>query len=275
MILHRYLDEHGFYSLFKCELKVSIPSGINDPFECTPEEKACWTKENFKKKIIEYGIAEVYQYLNSQGLFNNKEDFERVINQDVVIDQICDIFNCGILWESIKEFKKIGDKIYRFICFSSSETLDSDQILLWSHYTNKHKGFRFHFDSNKLTGNPKDISKIIYSDKRSSLDASIDKMTPQFSKQMLELLITKSLPWEYEHEYRLIVAPEKCYIKKGLFFIKLIPESLIQIDLGIDCSIQLEKKIKKLLNKEEYSHINLFRAELAQKEFKFDYVKIK
>ena len=187
MILHRYLDEYGLNSLSDCELKVSIPSEFNDPFEGLPKDTGTWTRNKTKRKLFNRNnIDEVYQTLKSQGSVLNKKVFKKRLDKKALIDNLLNKYNSGLMWEGIQKLKAKGDDVWRIICFASSETTELDQILLWSHYTNKHKGIRFHFDSTKLLYNSFEIKKIVYSTERSSIDTTLEPNSLQFGTQILQ-----------------------------------------------------------------------------------------
>ena len=82
-----------------------------------------------------------------------------------------------------KEFSKKGG----IICFSQNW----QNLLLWSHYANRHKGICLGFDiENKL------VKKVCYVDARTRLN-------PSLSKEMEDRLVyTKSSGWKYEEEWR-------------------------------------------------------------------------
>lgn len=86
-----------------------------------------------------------------------------------------------------------------------------DNILLWSRYSDSHKGFCIGFDAKKLidfreilhgrTGQVVDFRKVEYCKEYPQLIPSMDNENENFKEQFF----IKSSDWSYEQEYRLIL----------------------------------------------------------------------
>lgn len=152
------------------ELYFPSPSKFNDPFDCLvhldfskvkKEEfwnsfyKAHLKRNNLTKLEIKEKFEDVYKLKNKQEIFT----------------------------ESIQtSFDKCG--VY-------SLSSKNDNILMWSHYTNGHRGYCFELDELEIKP-----QKVKYR-----------KRYPKFnlfgSKDLLRLLLfTKSTHWKYEREWR-------------------------------------------------------------------------
>lgn len=278
MILHKYLDKFGIENLRCLELKYNIPSKFNDPFEFLARPVNDWNSSNVKKKFKSKDFQNVvYPYLKSQGLVKNKKEFKVKLKQDTIAKKFIDGFDMNEIWKIIQNIKKNADKITRLTCFSSKLKCELDEILMWSHYTDKHSGFRFHFDSDLLVKKDETLIPVKYSKERSPLKLSLSPNDYNFNNQFKDLLITKSEAWSYESEYRLFVFPQNCENKsinnEIMFFVKFNPDSLIRIDLGLFCNKQ--EQVKEELKRKELNHISLFKATLNQQEYKLDYVQVK
>jgi hypothetical protein len=220
MILHRYFEaKFGLLLLENLELKVATPGEFNDPFEFRPIDITKWTYTNIDKyykrdtqRVEEYKVH--CKELNLS--FSNT--WKTFIRGMVKKSQN------GFPEQMFKEMKIYSDSIFRFICFSSLEsTSDQNQILMWSHYADKHTGLRVHFDSEKFTKNETQTKPVEYG-KRVPFNILLDRQSEEFKKQMHDLLLTKSEAWRYEEEYRMIVDQNRCKEKDGLWFYKILPE---------------------------------------------------
>lgn len=119
----------------------------------------------------------------------------------------------------IADIKK-GLEIYYATCFSA----DFDNQLMWAHYANKHTGFCIEYDirNNDNKQFVTSLWPVIYTDERPEFEDSVyeyyDETLPRRPSReevinnndvfMQKLLLTKSIDWERENEWRLIVDDE-------------------------------------------------------------------
>jgi hypothetical protein len=89
----------------------------------------------------------------------------------------------------------IGSKIGMY-CMSTRP----DDILMWSHYSDDHKGYCLEFEASDDTPFFGEAQPVIYSDSYPTVDFF---QTP--SHEQLELIfLTKASHWRYENEWRII-----------------------------------------------------------------------
>lgn len=84
---------------------------------------------------------------------------------------------------------KFGEN-YGIACFCENY----ESILMWGHYTDCHRGFALEFEPEHPMFSAKDFGQVKYSSKRPSMEI----------KEYWEIMLTKSLEWQYEQEHRLI-----------------------------------------------------------------------
>lgn len=85
MILHKYIEaKFGIDFLMNLDMKVSLPSDFNDPFEMLPSDCGIWTLPKVKKYFKDSArIERMYRYQKSLGNFKSKKEFKKVIaNKD-------------------------------------------------------------------------------------------------------------------------------------------------------------------------------------------------
>lgn len=157
--------------LINKKIWVSKPYSFNDPFDCNIKFKSEINSEAFRK------------YLDRKGrkTGNLHRDYE-------------------IFMEGLKEFR--NKDVKNFGVFSMSQI--KDNILMWSHYADQHKGFCIEF--NRLPNNDLgdfkktqpvnyycDYPEVDLLDSNGNIDRSIRK----------KMLFSKAKDWAYEKEWRL------------------------------------------------------------------------
>ena len=146
MIATRYLGSHLEDILTNCRLKVSKVSTLNDPFEfrykvvgkMTRDVAATFIqkrleKESFIQQIRNYDEFRGKSDLDIKHLF--QEGKTKII--DNLLSTLPDAHK-----ELIAGVAGIADGKVRIICFSKPTQKKLEEILLWSHYTRNHSGFR-------------------------------------------------------------------------------------------------------------------------------------
>ena len=117
---------------------------------------------------------------------------------------------------SISLFREKGEEYLRLInsLFRiGSLATDCKNRLMWSHYSDSHKGYCIEFD---FSGNdPYTMSNlplpVLYSENRplipweAAINKTPDKME-EASKQVMVGLLTKDKIWEYENEWRILIS---------------------------------------------------------------------
>ena len=113
-------------------------------------------------------------------------------------------------FEILKKFKA-GFNRYGIFC----TTLRHDSLLMWAHYAQSHQGAVLQFapdfkrDSVLCASKPVLYAKerpLPYSSRSDLLRHCITMSPEESTKRMLDKLIfTKSLEWEYEQEFRLVI----------------------------------------------------------------------
>jgi hypothetical protein len=210
------------------ELYFRNPKTFNDPFDCNPmltskrdfnEEDyvkfACQECPDNERQSCEVQAGKIYPTIDK----NQKiKEFNEIIKKD--------------LERSINEI--------RVLCLSENY----NDILMWSHYADGHRGFVLQFDTNALLNNfkPDRPEQVIYPPKRSY--PSLKEYNENNFTHML--LIAKSSQWTYEHEWRILkhVETEEELEEEG----KLYPfeKGLITgIILGCKMTPQDKKKISQ------------------------------
>lgn len=206
--LYKYtsVNDNSIGIFIKDEFWFAKPDTFNDPLDCGIQLINNISKEKFLEKSNEY-----LKYLESsrkprtrnpqltQKIKSVKEVITKVKTGNALTDEILDSF-AKIASESyFKDIKNIG-------ILSLSEV--NDNVLMWSHYADQHRGFCIELERNKdsdLADNKKTLP-VRYSIKKP--DISIEEHERANKEEEKEirrsLIYTKSVDWNYEREWCVI-----------------------------------------------------------------------
>jgi hypothetical protein len=183
--LYRYTpfkEERIARLILHSEIYFTSPSRFNDPFDCCVASLS-FTDESIKKFFVP-----------RRPPFISEEKSVKIIEGNMR----------GIKHKCQETLKDLEKKIFEensLLCFSKI----NDDILMFSHYADKHRGLCFEFtlpDDNVFK--PQEVK---YQEAYPSLSFSLDK---EALEQMAEIMLaTKASFWRYEAEYRSIrITPE-------------------------------------------------------------------
>ena len=173
------------------------PNKFNDPFDCKP--LLTLERDLNQEEYIKF-VMNNYRESMGRDLDNEeKQSYEKkAINafRNLDRDQSSRVsmkFN-SIIKESLA--KSINE--FRILCLSEKY----NDILMWSHYANGHRGFVLQFDTEALFENFKQRpQKVFYPPEESY--PSIKDFNERNCTHMF--LITKSSHWGYEEEWRILM----------------------------------------------------------------------
>lgn len=228
---YRPFDKDGFKlkSLEENYVWLSNPKDFNDPYDCAgcfDVEKALGAlycnnqdhennyKINLTKKAIRSGKNYYDATLENLHLLS-KEDKRNIIN-----------FEKNIISNALEKMEHSLKENTKISCFS--ETYNN--ILMWSHYADKHTGFCVEYDISNLDIDHKfkiSFSPVIYT--KNPVDISNAILSKRLDIVRNILLTNKSSDWEYEKEWRFItnssvdskftmpITPKAIYIGTKIF----------------------------------------------------------
>jgi len=284
MVLCKYFDLNGIDVLRNCRLRITNPLTFNDPFEFSSYIDGSISFSDFKRYYKHPINIDRWYYIYKDLVgAKNKDEFKKMIrNKDKKM--VYNNFNNSIVKNMNKELDRLRlnfSKTCRILCFSDPNLIEPyEEILMWAHYSDSHKGLKIHFDADKFKLRSVGPHKVTYQKERTRLDSTKimlnDKDTlDDFSKS----LSAKSIAWSYEHEYRWFIIKEECFdgTKCGLEFdfIKINPEVIMRVDIGARCPDEKEEEILKALSAEEFAHVVAKKATLDSKEYKINFEDIK
>lgn len=272
MILYKYFPSARIVSFRDCLIRFTQYGDFNDPFELNPHINKL-AEENEIRAIVERDFVKIIEeeYSNYPIIhtFISKENFislaityqESVKNAVVGMESDVVKLLPGML--QITANSLIGALSLSEIC---------DHVLMWSHYAEEHKGFVVGFDSAHPFFNQQKSSidelrhprKIEYRDRPPVINLMKTTGT--------ELFFIKSSRWEYEVEWRMLLPLSDAteIIKKDPYAIHLFKfptKSIKKIILGARTTEKNKSIICEILEEHEYSHIELYQAQLESSSY--------
>lgn len=178
-------------------------------------------------------------------------------------------------WENLDALQKWQEKnqerMFNQGIFGLSEP--KDNLLMWSHYADKHGGFCVGFDSQRL----EDFFDRLFVNDGTIIDSRIVQYVPDYpvfyfhgmdeEEFYVQPLITKSAVWEYEEEYRFIL------MDKANVQYSLDNGIIVEVIFGCEMPDEHKNEIKDVL-REKGSKVQLFEARKKDKSFGLDFIPI-
>ena len=227
----------------------------NDPFEFSPISENASTvqsKENSftKQYFIEHVIKNNIKFPHIQ----TTNDATDLFNQQTPLttEQLS-------VYTRESFIKIYGQKLV-VSCFSQN----NNDILMWSHYANNHKGIILKFDNNKFGDHAKPIK---YNKNR---PVSTPRETPL---ENIGICYIKSDHWKYEQEVRLLLPKENKspissqYINgKKSYFCRLQPNTIKAIYFGLKTPKIQKQKFRD--HAKDHPEIQIYQMHMHPTEYK-------
>jgi len=140
-----------------------------------------------------------------------------------------------------------------------SFSLTNSSLLLWSHYSNEHKGICIEYDFEDIDEIRTFIQPVIYRDKVHKIGLLEEYTT----MQLIASSLIKSKEWEYEHEWRLTIFKQKKYFPQTMTV--PLPKAIY---LGTRFHLNLEQHKKQLFKYVEENKIPIYQMGKDPNEFK-------
>lgn len=270
-ILYKYFDfDGGIKSLQNLSLRYRRPNEFNDPFEFMPGGYSGDSQEERKRRALAILCSNpIYKDLyNSKHKTNfSQSEWNGLIkNNDPRVHNFTsqeftnDIFNKL----QQRDWSNFRDNASERVVFCSFSKKNND-ILMWSHYTNEHRGIVIGFDSSHFDR----LHKVSYNPQRVlvPLSSTVDQNT--LKKSIEEIMTTKSPQWQYEDEWRRIISSDEVEKKGNLLLQKFPIESVLTVILGYRISKEQKQQLKTVLS--QYPNFpKLKQVKLHQRDFSLE-----
>lgn len=249
---HFWINEKKeIFQIFKkFEFRYQSPLGFNDPFDC--HFGIDFNLNDFtKEKFIKYVSSQATEHeLNS--ISNNWE-----LYKDRYFESVKNACDTSTYLESFR-------KLWGVVCFNNNPL----NLLMWSHYTDSHKGFsiEFKFPKSKIFM----PLPITYTDTYPIITTDWDKSEfdnpPKSQAEFIQKgLLTKSNDWSYEKEFRLI--------NHFPGNIEFDPNLFSSIIMGVGMSDPDKIKLRQSVDEMNSKHgldVKIYQAALANKFYKLE-----
>ena len=232
-VLYKYRswNENTKKILSDHQLYFSNPDDFNDPYDCKPVVEEVEFRLTPDAKVFFHNAdgSSVVTPISNGDLSVGYQMQKQIVEQS---------------WASFR------------IC---SFTVKADNILMWSHYADYHKGICLVFDTTKDSQCFSLGCKVNYS-----------KIRPKYSLcqavKTINPLNTKFIDWQYEKEYRIIKSHlEYCKNdKSNLFYFQ--PEALTEIIFGAKAPIELYFEVKSMCDANGLGHVKFSKMNIADVE---------
>lgn len=258
-ILYKYCDQIGIVKILESlELKLPYISEVNDPLECLP---FFYCPDD--KLAIEARYLSVLKRRNIPKPAGYKQALNGLYEKGEIQKMLAD---------SSRELQI--NMNYKSCLLSVSKT--ARNTVMWAHYADEHKGAIIGIDFDSIFPDKGiKMDRVNYTEKRPSINILSDFEIPP--EAFLRTILTKSSDWEYEHEFRAIfsvdaledlrtqgLASLKDFNNKKTWFLRLNPESIREIVFGLYTEESLKLAIRKLIERAELQHVQLYQAEESE-----------
>jgi hypothetical protein len=234
----------------------SCPLWFNDPFDCKTRFSAQGMNPYQHEQFVKFSVNCRYPDMSSS---QKKLQLHR---EAKLIEQLGIDFVLDILETTLKD----GLKETGVLSFSESH----DNILMWSHYSDGHRGFCLQLDT--TTFPQSDIFvQMDYRDEYPTLKEFLHLQRHGTTADRNKIFLSrKSRLWEYEKEWRLLI-----HAKEGLneilnTTIKGFPEdAMAGVILGCEMEPDNKKQIQEWIGKRK-APVRIYEAKKSQNEYAVD-----
>lgn len=304
MALYKYLNAERVDVLDKLRIRITQPSALNDPFESLPMIEKIMGEGDFYSLINDQVEKSELRETVKETIEKELSPYKKIINTDLFesdefIDVIMENFdsltrpfikealNPENLNQSYSEnFKESFSNTFGVL----SLTQNPDNLLMWSHYCDSHRGFLIELDQNSSFFDQRindidtirKLKNVQYINQRPQIDKlfkseKVDR--DDYLEEIMNLFfLTKSDAWAYEKEMRIVLplesANETFEMANGeRVYLINIPASIIKsVVYGSQINEKTQNRISEILNRDEFGHVNILRSELDMNNFKVNLI---
>jgi hypothetical protein len=253
MLVYKYVTGDRIDVLERGLIRFTQASALNDPFETEPN------------------LCELEAYLRQRGKRIIEEQRERGAN--FIQLAVADFMLEPTLRKKLAAFRQDNNSNYAFLSLSKKQ----NNLLMWSHYSDSHRGFVLGFESDHAffqTTIPREVralTEVGYSATRPIMPAPDQNWT-----NLAEIIFfTKSEHWSYEEELRLVKNPhcadDVIPVEDGqdIYLFKFPPESLKEVILGFRMLPDLRRRIVEIVEA-KYQDVRLLETLISSEHFELD-----
>lgn len=249
--------EHHFAILENLEIRFSQPSALNDPRDCRPNVTAPENIADAVEQMLQRNLERCSRPLTSAQINRARQELIRSYTYN--IDQR--------ISESAEILRSTMD-----ILGILSLTDVADNVVMWAHYAENHRGFVIEFDTqyspliqqsgeSGWEGRP---VPVIYRESR--VQVPCDSASLELPD---DVVLVKTSAWQYEREWRVVRNRELANrtvsyggIDVSLFSID--PQAISAVYVGSEASTQTENRLRYIFaTNPDLQHVQVARATIS------------
>jgi len=223
------LNQRFYEMIIRKELWFASPESFNDPFDCNLPWQYHFEDQEMFEFIEKHGI-EIQEAGNLEEIKAEAERLSIRYNN-----------------EFVRIMKGVG-----VCCFSAKK----DDLIMWAHYADSHKGVQICFEVKLLAENFNIIKNVIYSNHR-----PIVNPLKNISSAFFPTVIHKSTDWKNEKEVRIISSTPGNY--------PFEMNALKEIRFGLRCTDHEISTVQKLLRNSGLTHVKCTQAIMSKNLYRF------
>lgn len=260
---YRALSDRTIDILDQSCVWLSEISLLNDPFECTIQfdNDKClrefYSSEKFQSSFV-FATGHTLSKREIEILTTSKKPYDEYI-------KICASNNIPFDQTADQQLKKVQNRWTEIVDETNrnlricSFSLTNNSLLLWSHYSDEHKGICIEYDFQNYNPIRPFIQPVVYSDKVHKIGLFEEYTTIK----MIASSLIKSKDWEYEQEWRLTI-----FKQKEVFPQKMKTPKPKAIYLGTRFPTNKEYLKARLIKIAKDKDIPLYQLKKDENEFK-------
>jgi hypothetical protein len=236
---YRSMDEHSISVFENNEVFYSDPTSFNDPFDCRPHLIFPHDRDKTQRFLMK-SCLEKFPTMDREA--RRKMVKERMMGPNL---------QETVIGSYVGYLKKAG-----VFCLSEKR----DDLLMWSHYSESHKGYCLEFATSPKS-DFSDAMKVLYSDTRPDLD-----MIEESKHELFQILHNKGKAWEYEEERRIVD-----FGGSGIHHFP--PEVLTGVIFGAKISDEDRDSLRCWISQRD-RNINIYQATIHDRQYKLNIERV-
>lgn len=223
--IYKYVSlSDGLLIIETSTLKFTKPSQFNDPFDCDIELLQFENVGKFDQHVYE-DYNELKRKFPSLTFDTFLGAYPSAINDKINSSRVC--------------------------CFSANENIGN--ILMWSHYANKHKGVCLEFDNNfeKKFINLDDDDELSEGKVNYHFEGKMNYLAENKKDGHTWVFVNKAKEWEYEQEYRFMILNKEDIQTFNPLFLR-------KIYFGVNVTNEERIAFIEVCERNNYTHIKFY-----------------
>jgi hypothetical protein len=280
-MLYKYLRPERVDVLNSLEIRFTQPNALNDPFELRPRFELLIPEvevlANYSATPVDFDpiLRQAYSILaEEQRSVLPYEAAASAFKSFMESDQGRSATSEGLL-----QFLRFNSQMATPLCESLYEALNRgvgilsltevpDELLMWAHYAESHRGILLGFDEKHAFFNRKRSDNDEFNFLRKVIYADLPPAPSALGVDGNALFITKGMKWSYEREWRMLAPLEDSsrsveIAGDTVHLFALPPQALVSVVIGARASAELERSVLGAVRASaDLAHISVSRAAL-------------